>query len=112
MTSAFPSPALVLPVPLYLLMLFTYHFAAPHFRTEKQRAYVLSTCSSLVMSSLSVPFVWVYATQGLEGMFAAGQEGWMGRVGEFGVVFFGVYLFGEVASGSTVVQDTQLTPCS
>lgn len=93
--AAVPSLATVLPIPLYLLMLVMYHATSPYFRTEKQRAYILSSCSAMIMSSLSIPFVWNYATQGLEGMFKAGQEGWMSRIGEFGVTFFGVYLFGK-----------------
>jgi len=34
-------------------------------------------------------------TRGFEGMYAVGQEGWMGILAEVGVIIFGVYLFGE-----------------
>ena len=87
----------ILPVPLYLSMVIYYHTVAPMFKTEKQRAYILSTLSSGVMTSISVPFMWTYGRKGLGGLYTEGGEGWMGRVGEVGVVFFAVYLFGESA---------------
>jgi hypothetical protein len=83
------------PVPLYIMMVVYYHLLAPRFKTEKQRAYLLSTLSASVMSSISLPFFWMYMTRGFEGMYNAGQEGWIGILAEIGVVIFGVYLFGE-----------------
>jgi hypothetical protein len=83
------------PVPLYLTMIVYYHLLAPRFETEKQRAYLLSTLSASVMSGISLPFLWMYLTRGFEGMYAAGQDGWMGILAEMGVMIFGVYLFGE-----------------
>ena len=76
-------------------MIVYYHLLAPRFKTEKQRAYLLSTLSASAMSCISLPFLWTYVTRGFEGMYTAGQEGWMGVLGEIGVIMFGVYLFGE-----------------
>lgn len=78
-------------------MIIYYHVLASSFKTEKQRAYILSTLSSGVMTSASLPFVWTYGRKGLGGLYETGGEGWMGKVGEVGVIFFGVYLFGESA---------------
>jgi hypothetical protein len=89
----------ILPVPLYLSMIAYYHLVAPKFKTEKQRAYVLSTLSSGLMTCVSIPFLWNYLRHGLEGLYGSGTEGWMARVGEVGVVFFGVYLFGQSQLG-------------
>jgi hypothetical protein len=75
-------------------MIVYYHLLAPHFKTDKQRAYLLSTLSASVMSSISLLFLWTYVARGFEGMYAAGQEGWMGVLAEIGVIVFGVYLFG------------------
>jgi hypothetical protein len=83
------------PVPLYLTMIVYYHLLAPRFKTEKQRAYLLSTLSASVMSGISLPFLWMYVTRGFEEMYATGQEGWVGILAEIGVIIFGVYLFGE-----------------
>jgi hypothetical protein len=88
-----PPLYLTVPVPLYTTMIVYYH--APRFKTEKQRAYLLSTLSASVMSCISLPFLWTYVTRGFQGMYTAGQEGWMGVLAEIGVVVFGVYLFGE-----------------
>jgi hypothetical protein len=90
-----PPLYLTVPVPLYTTMIVYYHLLAPRFKTEKQRAYLLSTLSASVMSCISLPFLWTYVTRGFEGMYTAGQEGWMGVSGEIGVIVFGVYLFGE-----------------
>jgi hypothetical protein len=76
-------------------MIVYYHFLAPHFKTEKQRAYLLSTLSASVMSCISLPFLCTYVTRGFEGMYTAGQGGRMGILAEIGVIVFGVYLFGE-----------------
>jgi hypothetical protein len=84
-------------LPLYLSMIAYHHLLAPHFRTEKQRAYLLSTLSAAVMSGASIPFVWLYLTRGLGGMYEAGQEGWLGVLARLGAIFFGVYLFGKPA---------------
>ena len=92
------SISIVLPIPLYLSMMGYYHLLAPRFRTEKQRAYILSTLSSALMSCIAIPFTWIYAHEGLEGLYVRGAEGRMGRLGEIGVVLFGVYLFGEPIS--------------
>lgn len=93
-TSISMSMPVVLPVPLYLSMVMYYHLLAPNFGTEKQRAYILSTLSAATMTIISLPFVWVYVSEGLEGLYAMGDGGWTSVVGEVGVVFFGVYLFG------------------
>ena len=84
-----------IPVPLYASIAIYYYLLAPRFQTEKQRAYLLSTLSASIMSCLSLPFFWTYLTRGFEGMYRAGQEGWMGVLAEVGVVVFGVYLFGK-----------------
>lgn len=72
-----------------------YHILAPRFKTEKQRAYILSTLSSAFMTLVSTPFVWAYVKYGVEGLYDAGSRGRMEAIGQVGVVFFGVYLFGE-----------------
>jgi len=89
---------LTIPIPLYATMIAYYYLLAPRFQTEKQRAYLLSTLSATIMSLISLPFLWTYITNGFEGMYAAGQEGWMGVLGEIGVLVFGVYLFGAFHS--------------
>lgn len=76
-----------------------YHLAAPYFSTERKRAYILSTICSGTMSIISLPFVWDYVVQGLGPMYAAGQVGWKRDLGKFGVVFFGSYLFCDLAIG-------------
>ena len=87
----------LLPIPLYLSMITYYLVLAPSFKTEKQRAYILSTLSSGLMTSASLPFIWTYGRKGLGGLYETGGEGWMGKLAEAGVVFFAVYLFGESA---------------
>jgi len=98
-----PPLYLTVPVPLYTTMIVYYHILAPHFKTEKQRAYLLSTLSASVMSCLSLPFLWLYIARGFEGMYATGQEGWMGVWAEMGVIMFGVYLFGESPFCASVI---------
>lgn len=95
--------AVALPCGLYAFMVIYYHLLAPRFQTDKQRAYLLSALSSGILTTISLPFVWTYATQGLGGMYEAGQTGWMGVMGYFGVNYFGVYLFGEFPT-SAVLQ--------
>ena len=90
-----PPLYLTVPLPLYTAMVVYYHLIAPRFETEKQRAYLLSTLSASVMSCISLPFLWTYVTSGFGGMYAVGQEGWMGILAEVGVIIFGVYLFGK-----------------
>jgi hypothetical protein len=76
-------------------MIVYYHLLAHRFKTEKQRAYLLSTLSASVMSCISLPLLWTYVNRGFEGMYTAGQEGWMGILSEIGVIVFGVYLCGK-----------------
>jgi hypothetical protein len=45
-------------------------------------------------------------TRGFQGMYTAGQEGWMGILAEIGVIVFGVYLFGEPPLCTDVVMLT------
>lgn len=85
-----------LPLPLYLLLWAVYILSAPYFATEKQRAYILSTLSSGVMTTISLPFVGKYLIYGLATTYEEAQRGWMASLANFGVVFFGVYLFGEL----------------
>lgn len=87
-----------LPLPLILFFIAYYHLLAPRCQTEKQRAYLLSALSSGTMSTLSLPFVWSYVNHGLAKTYLACQEGWLLRLGQFGVVFFGVYLFSKFQS--------------
>lgn len=89
---------LTVPGPLFMSMVVYYHLLAPRFLTEKQRAYLLSTLSATVMSIISLPFFFTYLTSGFEGMYLAGQKGWMGVLSEVGVIVFGVYLFGAYSS--------------
>lgn len=85
----------LLPIPLYLSMIGYYHLVAPYFKNEKQRAYILSTLSSAAMTCISIPFVWAYGRHELGGLYEAAHQGWIQKIGEVGVVFFGVYLFGK-----------------
>jgi hypothetical protein len=101
-----PRDVLDLPLPLTLppalLATFSaiYAVAAPRFRTEKARAYILSSLSSWFMTIFSLPFVYKYVVYGLGTCFEEGQSGWMGQLGRVGVLFFGTYLFGERALSS------------
>jgi hypothetical protein len=86
---------LVLPPILLAGFAALYCLISPHFHTDKQRAYILSTCSSLTMSLVSLPYIGHYLYAGLGPTFAAAQDGWRFELGRFGVIFFGTYLFGE-----------------
>ncbi|WVQ78457.1 hypothetical protein IAT38_000543 [Cryptococcus sp. DSM 104549] len=94
--------SLLLPPPLFLAFFLTYLKLAPRFSSERQRAYLLSTLSSATMTLISLPFVSTYLIHGLECAFEDGQEGWMASLGQFGVVFFGTYLFGA-SSGAVIL---------
>lgn len=72
-----------------------YAKVSPKFDSERKRAYLLSTLSSLTMSIISLPFVGAYLAYGIQGCFTMAQSGWMLRLGQFGVMFFGTYLFGK-----------------
>lgn len=72
-----------------------YHALAPYFRTEKQRAYIMSALSSATMSVISIPFAYTYLRYGLEKAYSDSQSGWMGDLARFGAIFFGVYLFSK-----------------
>lgn len=90
---------LVLPQIIFALFAGVYWKFAPYLRTERQRAYVLSTLSSGTMTLLSLPFVWGYVAHGLHETYWASQEGWRAAVTQFGVLFFGTYLFADLAIG-------------
>ncbi|KAK4687042.1 hypothetical protein P7C73_g3077, partial [Tremellales sp. Uapishka_1] len=77
----------------------SYAVLAPRFETEKQKAYILSTISSFTMTLVSLPFLSTYVLHGLEGVYESSQLGWKGDLGRFGVVFFGCYLFSDLAIG-------------
>lgn len=86
---------LVLPIPLLVIFFVVYSLAAPYFRTEKQRAFILSTLSSAMMTLVSLPFVWNYVTLGLDVSYHKAQDGWLREVAMIGITFFGTYLTGE-----------------
>lgn len=86
---------LALPPTLFLGFVGLYTALSPYFHTDKQRAYILSTCSSLTMSLISLPYITQYLYAGLEDVFEKAQEGWRLELGKFGVLFFGTYLFGK-----------------
>ncbi|WVR05386.1 hypothetical protein IAU60_002400 [Kwoniella sp. DSM 27419] len=86
-------PAYVLSPAIFALFALSYRFLSPKFSTDRKRAYVLSTISSCVMTITSVPFFLHYLSYGFKNTFEAAQKGWMRELGEFGVVFFGTYLF-------------------
>jgi hypothetical protein len=88
------SPFVLSPVLLALFSVY-YGVVSPRFATEKQRAYLLSCVSAGTMSCISLPFVWQYARHGMSGLYKASRVGGMRSLGEFGVTFFGTYLFGE-----------------
>ncbi len=95
----------VLICPLILGLFATcYKVFAPRFDSERKRAYVLSTISSCVMSIIAIPFVYTYLVYGLKTVYERGQDGWMGRLGVFGIMFFGTYLFGELPFRSGCVS--------
>jgi hypothetical protein len=87
--------AFALPPTLFIGFIALYATISPHFHTDKQRAYILSTFSSLTMSLISLPYISQYLYHGLEKTFAEAQEGWRFELGRFGVIFFGTYLFGQ-----------------
>lgn len=97
-------PAWVLAIPPAMVYPALYWRASPHFKTEKQRAYIMSTFSSCCMSLMALPFVSDYFVHGLEGMFAMAQEGWRRGLGRAGVVSFGVYLFSESPADPLVMR--------
>jgi hypothetical protein len=84
-----------LPPPLLVLLTAFYLATARYFSTDKARAYLLSALSSFTMTTLSIPFAYLYFAYGLEAVFVAAQEGWLHQAGRVGVIFFGTYLFGE-----------------
>ncbi|OCF71661.1 hypothetical protein I204_07721 [Kwoniella mangroviensis CBS 8886] len=84
---------------LYTIFYLLYTVLSPYFDTERKKAYILSSISSCTMTILSIPFFLSYLTNGLKETFEAGQEGWMGQMGWFGAVFFGVYLFADLTVG-------------
>lgn len=89
--------AAYLPIPIFIFFALTYTTVAPYFQMEKKRAYILSTLSSATMSLISLPFVYQYTFHGLGVVYEKSQNGWMGSLARFGVVFFGTYLFGELS---------------
>ncbi|WWD01191.1 hypothetical protein V866_008131 [Kwoniella sp. B9012] len=75
---------------IFTLFYILYTILSPRFDTERKKAYILSSISSCTMTILSLPFFLSYLTNGLKETFEAGQEGWMGQMGWFGAVFFGL----------------------
>lgn len=98
-------PAFVLSPLIFAAFSLAYWAAAPHFDSERKRAYILSTISSFCMTCVSLPYLWIYLVHGLGGLFERGQEGWLSSLGKFGVIFFGTYLFGELAKKLRAVAD-------
>ncbi|WVQ71788.1 hypothetical protein IAR50_001330 [Cryptococcus sp. DSM 104548] len=81
---------IILPIPILLIL--SYTILAPHFVTERQRAYILSAITSGTMTLASLPFAWSYLRWGLEVTYKETQQGWMAALARIGVVFFGTYL--------------------
>ncbi|KAK8869630.1 hypothetical protein IAR55_000197 [Kwoniella newhampshirensis] len=93
-----PVPELLLvSIPTFLFFVAAYQLLAPRFRTERQRAYVLSVISSCTMSLIALPFLYSYIECGLQITYENGQSGWMRETGRFGVIFFATYLFSDVS---------------
>ncbi|WVF71992.1 hypothetical protein IAT40_006803 [Kwoniella sp. CBS 6097] len=92
----FPSTILI-PLGLFISFNALYGILSPHFKREKQRAYILSTISSGCMTLLSLPYLYTYTTMGFGQAFERCQEGWMGSLGRIGVLTFGTYLFSDVS---------------
>lgn len=88
-------PILLVPVPLFAFFVVFYKTVAPRFETEKQRAYVLSCLSSLVMTLSSLPFMYGYLTGGMERVWYMGNNGWSKVFADCVIAFFATYLFGE-----------------
>jgi hypothetical protein len=89
---------LSLPVPIYLGLCLAYATLYRFFKTDRERAYILSTISAITVSTASLPFFYLYLTSGFGGVHAASQQGTMATFTEVTVTFFGVYLFGECLS--------------
>ena len=85
----------ILPVPIFASLCLAYAALAPCFSTERKRAYILSVLSSTVMSSISLPYIWLYLRYGLQETYEMAQTGWLASLGRFAVAYFGTYLFGE-----------------
>jgi hypothetical protein len=85
---------LTLPPTLFLGFTLLYTVGSPYFHTDKQRAYILSSVSSLCMTLVSLPYIGQYLSSGLGVVFEQAQEGWRRDLGKVGVLFFGTYLFG------------------
>ncbi|WWC60918.1 uncharacterized protein I303_103494 [Kwoniella dejecticola CBS 10117] len=75
---------------IYALFYLTYALVSPKFDSERKKAYILSVISSFTMTVLSIPFFISYLRYGLEKTFKDGQAGWMGEMGRFSTVFFGL----------------------
>ncbi|RXK36233.1 hypothetical protein M231_06503 [Tremella mesenterica] len=90
---------LTLPIPLFIIFTITYLSFAPRFKTEKQKAYILSTLSSGSMTLISLPFLYTYLTKGFGVVMEQGEMGWMLVLGRFGVTFFATYLIADLVLG-------------
>ncbi|WWC89754.1 uncharacterized protein L201_004680 [Kwoniella dendrophila CBS 6074] len=93
-------------LPTYLLcgIIYTgfylaYEKLSPKFESERKKAYILSSISSCVMTLSSIPFFLSYLIYGLEETFHQGQLDYLGQLGEFCTIFFGVYLFADLSIG-------------
>jgi hypothetical protein len=73
-----------------------YASASPLFKTDKERAYIMSSAVSFCMTLGSLPFLGRYLAGGFDAVVAV-QDGWAGHQGARAlVVFFGCYLVGEL----------------
>jgi hypothetical protein len=97
-----------LPPSLLVFLTAFYLATSRYFSTDKARAYLLSALSSFTMTTLSIPFAYLYFVYGLEVVFNAAQEGWLHQAGRIGVIFFGTYLFGE-CDVETCISENVLT---
>ena len=89
------SNAVLQSVVIFAAQCLVYATTAPHFGTERKRAYILSVLSSSIMSLLSLPYIYSYLHYGLHQTYEAAQTGWLFALAHFGVVYFGVYLSGK-----------------
>ncbi|ORX33755.1 hypothetical protein BD324DRAFT_584583 [Kockovaella imperatae] len=89
----------IMPVSIYTCLCAAYCIFAPFFSTTRKRAYILSVISSSIMSSVSLPYVYLYLRYGLHGAYKMSQNGWLEELGRFATAFFGTYLFADLTLG-------------
>ncbi|TXT13633.1 hypothetical protein VHUM_01000 [Vanrija humicola] len=98
-------PGVWTPLPILGALVAVYALAAPHFDTDRARAYILSAVSAAILSTTSLPFLYAWLTGGFGAAWEAGQSGWTAVMAQYVVAFFGVYLFAQLAVGYVAYRD-------